>query len=402
MHASRSHQTVSDALMVMREAFRDQAEVGVSSDGNLIYVNPNRKQPDPVSRPDPATVKAVLTAKIENELAHRWRSADELRRHIKDKLPSLAELDFKSDSAAVPLLHYEWEQLLKEANPTGCAEFISSKRVMARREKLVDVLRQSLPKDGVLTPLRDNRYEATFIPTKIAQEEMLRAFDNNKYRGIDTSLNITRQLVLDSRRTNDLQILMPAGDGMKSETVHLKHPEAEQTADTLKKFAELRHTHEHKVSKKSPQDQTDSTDKNFMQVLSMIADQTLCNHLHELRSGFASDGLVIFNPDSTNTLRQLAIDNDGNPVITFREEMISRSFVAVNVSIEALALKSPPKNTPVTSENSTFSFNATLTVSREDAEQGFLRTRFISPPEMSIKFSLDWQKIDPILAREWP
>lgn len=402
MRASQSHQTVSDALMVMREAFRDEVQVAVSSDGNLVYVNPNRKEHDPAVRPDPDTVRGALTAKIENELAPRWGSADELRRHIKAKLPSLAEIDFNPNSAAIPLLHHEWEELLKETNPVGCAEFISNKKVMARREKLVDVLRQSLPMDGVLTPLNDNRYEATFTPPQADQEEMLRSLENNKYRGIDPSLNITHQLVLDSRRTDDLQILIPTSDDKKRETIDIKHLPAKQTADALKKLTERRHTRGPDVSKKSPQDQTDSADKNFMQVLSMMTDQTLSNHLVEIQSGMSRDGALIFNPDSKTSRRQLAIDNNGNPIITFRQEILSRSFVAVNVSIEALALKSPPKNMPLTSENSTFSFNAALTVSREDAEQGVLRARFISPPEVNIKFSIDWQKIDPILAKTWP
>lgn len=402
MRASQSHQTVNDALMVMREAFRDQAEVGISSDDNLVYVNPNRRDQDSAIRSDPDAVRGVLTAKIENELAPRWGSADELRRHIKAKLPSLADINFKPGSAAIPLLHHEWEQLLKETNPVRCAEFVSNKRVMARREKLVDVLRQALPKDGVLTPLDDNHYEVTLTASQADQAEMLQSFENNKYRSVDPSLNITHQLVKDSRRTNDLQVLNPPRHDIKRETIHLEHPKPKQVADTLKKLTELRHTRESDVSQRSPQDQTDSADKNFMQVLSMMADQTLGNHLNELRGGMAGDGTVIFNPDSRRNLRQLAIDNDGNPIITIREETLSRSFIAVNVTNEAFALKSQPKNTPITSANSTFSFNAALTVSRKDAEQGLLRARFISPPETTIKFSLDWQKIDPILAREWP
>lgn len=402
MRASQAHQTVTDALMVMREAFRDQAEVAVNPDGNLVYVNPSRKDQDPASRSDPEMVRIVLAAKIENELAAQWRSLDELRRHIKSKLPSLAEIDFKPENPAIPLLHHEWEELLKETNPISRAEFVSNKRVMARREKLVDVLREALPKNGVLTPLNDNRYEATLIASEAQQEEMLTAFTNNKYRSIDTSLNITNQLVKDSHRANDLQILMPARGDIKRETIHLSHAPAEQTADALKNLTELRHTRQTEVSKKSPQDQSDSADRNFMQVLSMITDQTLRNHLSELRTGMLGNGPVIFNPDNATSHRQLAIDNDGNPIITIREETLSRSFVALDVAIDALGLKSPPKNVSIDNENSTFSFAAALTLSRKDAEQGMLRARFIGPPELSIKFSLDWQKIDPILAREWP
>jgi hypothetical protein len=327
---------------------------------------------------------------------------DELRRHIKSKLPSLAEIDFKPENPAIPLLHHEWEELLKETNAVSCAEFVSNKRVMARREKLVDVLREALPKNGVLTPLNDNRYEATLVASEAQQEEMLTAFTNNKYRSIDTSLNITNQLVKDSHRANDLQILMPARGDIKREKIQLNHAPAEQTANTLKHLTELRHTRQTEVSKKSPQDQSDSADRNFMQVLSMITDQTLRNHLNELRTGMLGNGPVIFNPDNATSLRQLAIDNDGNPLITIREETLSRSFVALDVAIDALGLKSPPKNAPISNENSTFSFAAALTVSRKDAEQGILRARFIGPPELTIKFSLDWQKIDPILAREWP
>jgi hypothetical protein len=195
---------------------------------------------------------------------------------------------------------------------------------------------------------------------------------------------------------------MPTRGGIKRETVHLIKAPAAQTADTLKKLTELRHTRESEVSKKSPQDQSDTADRNFMQVLSMMTDQTLRNHLHEFRAGMLGGGTVIFNPDNATSLRQLAIDNDGNPVITIREDTLSRSFVALDVAIDALGLKSPPNNTPISNENSTFSFTAALTVSRKDAEQVLLRARFISPPELSIKFSLDWQKIDPILARQWP
>jgi hypothetical protein len=402
MRASQAHQTVNDALMVMREAFRDQAEVGVNPDGNLVYVNPSRKDQDPASRSDPDMVRVVLAAKIENELAAKWRSLDELRRYIKSKLPSLDEIDLKPENPAIPLLHHEWEELLKETNPVSGAEFTSNKRVMARREKLVDVLREALPKDGVLTPLNDNRYEATLVASEAQQEEMLTAFKNNKYRSIDTSLNITNQLAKDSKRANDLQILMPARREIKRETIQLNHAPAEQTADALKHLTELRHTRQAEVSKKSPQDQSDRADRNFMQVLSMITDQTLRNHLSELRTGMLGDGAVIFNPDHATSHRQLAIDNDGNPIITIREETLSRSFVALDVAIDGLGLKSPPKNTPISNENSTFSFTAALTVSRKDAEQGILRARFIGPPELTIKFSLDWQKIDPILARKWP
>lgn len=402
MRASQAHQTVNDALMVMREAFRDQAEVGVNPDGNLVYVNPSRRDQNPASRSEPGMVRAVLAAKIENELASQWRSLDELRRHIKSKLPSLTEIDFKPENLAIPLLHHEWEELLRETNPVSGAEFASNKRVMARREKLVDVLREALPKDGVLTPLNDHRYEATLVASKAQQEEMLTAFTNNKYRGIDTSLNITHQLVKDSPRDNDLQILMPTRGDIKRETVHLINAPAEQTADALKKLTDLRHTRGSEVSKKSPQDQSDTADRNFMQVLAMMTDQTLRNHLHEFRAGMLGGGTVIFNPDNATSLRQLAIDNDGNPVITIREDTLSRSFVALDVAIDALGLKSPPKNTPISNENSTFSFTAALTVSRKDAEQGILRARFIGPPELTIKFSLDWQKIDPILARKWP
>jgi hypothetical protein len=402
MRASQAHQTVSDALMVMREAFRDQAEVGVNPDGNLVYINPSRKDQDRASRPDPEKVRSVLAAKIENELAAQWRSLDELRRHIKTKLPSLAEIDFKPDSPAIPLLHHEWEELLKDTDPVGRAEFASNKRVMARREKLVDVLRKCLPSDGILTPLNDNCYEATRTPSKAQQEEMLNAFNNNKYRSINTSLNITNQLVNDSRRTHDLQILMPARGGIHRETIHVNHAPAQQTANALKKLTELRHAPQAEISKNSPQDLSDSADRNFMQVLSMVADQTLQNHLSELRTGMLGDGPVLFNPDNVISLRQLAIDNDGNPIITIREETLSRSFVAFEVAIDSLELKSPPKNTPITSENSTFSFKAALTLSKADAEQGILNARFIEPPEMNVKFSLDWQKIDPILAREWP
>ncbi len=402
MRASQAHQTVNDALMVMREAFRDQAEVGVNSDGNLVYINPSRKNQDLASRPDAEIVREVLAAKIENELASQWRSLDELRRHIKTKLPSLAEIDFKPENPAIPLLHHEWEELLKETSPVSRAEFVLNKRVMARREKLVDVLREALPKEGMLTPLNDNRYEATIVASEAQQEEMLTAFINNKYRSIDTSLNITSQLVKDSHRANDLQILMPTRGDIKRETIHLIHAPAQKTADALKKLTELRHTRQSEVSKRSPQDQSDSAERNFMQVLSMMTDQTLQNHLSELRAGMLGDRPVIFNPDNTISLRQLAIDNDGNPVITIREETLSRSFVAFDVDIDALGLKSPPKNASINNENSTFSFTASLTVSRKDAEQGMLRARFTSPPELSIKFSLDWQKIDPILARKWP
>jgi hypothetical protein len=388
--------------MVMREAFRDQAEVGVNPDGNLVYVSPSRKDQDSASRSDPEMVRVVLAAKIENELASQWRSLDELRRHIKTVLPSLAEIDFKPENPAISLLHHEWEELLKETNPVSRAEFVSNKSVMARREKLVDVLREALPKNGVLTPLNDNRYEATLVASEAQQEEMLTAFTNNKYRSIETSLNITNQLVKDSHRANDLQILMPARGDIKRETIQLNYAPAEQTADALKHLTELRHTRQTEVSKKSPQDQSDSADRNFMQVLSMITDQTLRNHLNELRTGMLGDRPVIFNPDNPTSLRQLTIDNDGNPIITIREETLSRSFVALNVVQDALGLKSPPKNAPISNENSTFSFAAALTVSRKDAEQGMLRARFIGPPELSIKFSLDWQKIDPILAREWP
>lgn len=401
MRASQSHQTVNDALMVMQEAFRDKAEVGVSAHGNLVYVNPNRNTQHSAIRPDPDAVRGVLIAKIENELAPRWGSADELRRHIKAKLPSLADINFKPGSAAITRLQHEWEQLLKETNPAGCAEFVSNKIGMARREKLVDVLRQALPKDGVLTPLDDNHYEVTLSASQADQEEMLESFENNKYRSVDPSVNITHQLVKDSRRSNDLQVLMPARHDIKRETIHLEHPKPEQVADTLKKLTELRHTREPDVSQRSPQDQTDSADKNFMQVLSMMADQTLGNHLDELRRGMTGDGTLIFNPDIRRNLRQLAIDNDGNPIITFREETLSRSFIALNVTNDAFALKSPPKNTPITSANSTFSFNAALTVSRKDAEQGLLRARFISPPEVTIRFSLDWTEIDKVLSRTW-
>lgn len=273
---------------------------------------------------------------------------------------------------------------------------------MARREKLVDVLREALPKNGVLTPLNDNRYEATLVATEAQQEEMLTAFTNNKYRSIDTSLNITNQLVKDSHRANDLQILMPARGDIKRETIHLNHAPANQTADALKNLTELRHTRQTEVSKKSPQDQSDSADRNFMQVLSMITDQTLRNHLSELRTGMLGNGPVLFNPDNATSHRQLAIDNDGNPIITIREETVSRSFVAFDVATEPLELKSPSKNTPITSEDSTFSFKAALTISKADAEQGILNARFIDPPEMNVKLSLDWKKIDPILAKKWP
>ncbi len=402
MRASQAHQTVNDALMVMREAFRDQVEVGVNSDGNLVYINPSRKNQDLASRPDAETVREVLAAKIENELASQWRSLDELRRHIKSKLPSLDEIVLKPENPAIPLPHHDWEELLKETNPVSGAEFASNKRVMARREKLVDVLREALPKNGVLTPLNDNRYEATLVASEAQQEEMLTAFTNNKYRSIKTSLNITNQLDKDSHRANDLQILMPARREIKRETIQLNHAPAEQTADALKYLTELRHTRQTEVSKKSPQDQSDSADRNFMQVLSMITDQTLRNHLNNLQADMLGNRPVIFNPDNATSLRQLAIDNDGNPLITIREETLSRSFVALDVTIDALGLKSPPKNAPIGNENSTFSFAAALTISRKDAEQGILRARFIGPPELTIKFSLDWQKIDPILARQWP
>jgi hypothetical protein len=195
---------------------------------------------------------------------------------------------------------------------------------------------------------------------------------------------------------------MPARGDIKRETIHLNHTPANQTADALKNLTELRHTRQTEASKKSPQDQSDSADRNFMQVLSMITDQTLRNHLSELRTGMLGNGPVLFNPDHATSLRQLAIDNDGNPIITIREETLSRSVVAFDVATEPLELKSPSMNTPITGEDSTFSFKTALTISKADAEQGILNARFIDPPEMNIKFSLDWQKIDPILARTWP
>jgi hypothetical protein len=402
MRASQAHQTVNDALMVMREAFRDQAEIGVDPDGNLVYVNPSLKDQNPASRSEPGMVRAVLAAKIENELGAQWASLDELRRHIKTKLPSLAEIDFKPENPAIPLLHHEWEELLKETNPGSGAEFVSNKRVMARREKLVDVLRKALPKNGVLTPLNDSRYEATLVASEAQQQQMLTDFANNNYRTIDVSLNITKQLVKDSYRTNDLQILLPARGDIKRETIHLNRAPAQQTADALKYLTQLRHTRQTEVSKKSPQDQSDIADRNFMQVLSMITDQTLRNHLNNLQTDMLGNRPVIFNRNNVTSLKQLAIDKEGNPIITIREDTLSRSFIAYDVSSNELELKSPPQNTPISNENSTFSFAAALTVSRKDAERGILSARFIGPPELSIKFSLDWQKIDPALAREWP
>lgn len=242
MKTSNAPQTAREALMVMREAFRDQAAVGVSSAGELVYVNPDRPGNTSIDVASPDEVRNVLTAKIENELARSHTSIEQLRTHIKKTLPSLAAVDFRADNPAIPVLLCEWEELLKQTDPVRSAEFQTDKRMMARREKLVDFLRNCLPAEGELTPLPNNHYEARISASVDQQQQILGAFEVNQYRDIDTALNITKQLVKDSPRLNDLRILMPARAEAKREVSHLHHAPANQFAAALQQLTRLRHT----------------------------------------------------------------------------------------------------------------------------------------------------------------
>lgn len=406
MRAPPVHQNVNEALMVMREAFRDQVEVAVNRDGNLVYVNPHLNSQDPACVPDLDNVRSTLAAKIENELAPACASIEELRRHIKTRLPSLSDVDFKTDNPAIPFLQCEWEELLKANDPVACAEFVSTKKVMARREKLVDFLRKSLPPAGGLTPLEDNLYQITLLPSTKQQNQMLQKFMTNANRGINTSLNITQQLVKDSHRANDLHLLMPSSASERRIVVHLKNAPADQTAEALRKFTEQRHTHQtaknELPSDRLPQDRQDQSDKNFMQVLSMMSDQTLMNCFDDLQNDMFGIEHMIFNGDGDARFRQLLTDSRGNPTLTFRSNRLSRSLIAPDISIDSLALKSPTRGEPVNDKNHTFSFKAGVVVDKSEAEQGKLSARFLGPPELSISFSLDWKKIDPVLAKAWP
>lgn len=392
--------------MVMREAFRDQAGVGVNPAGELVYVNPDRPDKASVDLASPDDVRKVLAAKIENELARSHTSIEQLRTHIKKNLPSLGKVDFEPGNPAIPLLLCEWEALLKQTDPVRSGEFQTDKRVMARREKLVDFLRGWLPTGGDLTPLGNNQYEASIHPSIEQQAQMLEDFEHNNYRGIDASLNITKQLVKDSPRSNDLQILMPGRRDAKREVIPLRHaPETAAAAalQALTRSRQVRDTDAGATSRvNKPQDQLDTSDRNFMQVLSMMTDQTLLNHLDSLQADMLGNHQLIFNRDDEQRRRQLLIDNDGNPVLTITEEKLSRSFVAMDIGIHPLPLKSPPRGVPISSETATFSFRAALTIGKADAEQGRLRARFIAPPELNIRFALDWKRIDPILANVWP
>ncbi len=403
MRASQAHQTVSDALMVMREAYRDQTEVGVNPDGNLVYVNPNRKDQGPASPSDPKMVRIVLAAKIEQELAAQWRSLDELRRHIKSKLPSLAEIDFKPENLAIPLLHHEWEELLKETNPVRRAEFVSNKRVMARREKFVDFLRSCLPSGGAIIPFTGYRYETSVVPPKEQQEQILEKFKKNDFRKIDTRLNISAQLVTDSHRQN-LQIHLPAIASESAVIIELNHATPEATAAALRKLTERRRQltrADTKIGAQSPQDIQELADKRFMQVLSRLSDQTLLNILNELIVSATGNEKLVFSGSEAAYPKQLTIDQNGNPVITLESKIMSRSVMAYEVSSDELPLESPQHGTPVNDSNWTIHFKAVVTIDKTDAEQGKLRARFIGEPEVTLRMSPDWQKIDQVLARAW-
>jgi hypothetical protein len=406
MKPSTQFQTVNEAMLVMREAFRDQVQVAINRQGDLVYANHHRNNTAPIDLTDPEKTRSVLTAKIENELASSFKSLAELRGHIKEKLPSLREVDFKPDNPAIPVLQCEWEALLSQTDPAKRAEFDHSKKIMARREKLVDFLRNSLPPNGEITPFADNLYEATLTPSQEQQERLLNAYENNAYRSINSTLNITDQQVKDSRRDRDLHMLMPATPDKKRDVVHLKNAAPEQTAAALRELTKQRHTRRTSIAENTParlpQDQLDSADKNFMQVLSMMSDQTLMVRLGDLQSMLFSSENLLFNSDDEARLRQMMLDNDGNPVMTFSLQKLSRSLIAPDISMDALPLKSPTRGTPVGESNSTFTFRAGVMIKRSDAEQGRLRAQFIGTPELNIRFSLDWQKIDPILAKAWP
>lgn len=406
MKSIPARQTAQEALMVMREAFRDQAGVGVDPAGELVYVNPDRPDKAAADRASPDDVRKVLAAKIENELARSHTSIEQLRNHIRKNLPSLERVDLAPGNPAIPLLVCEWEALLRQTDPKRSIAFEADKRAMARREKLVDFLRGCLPGGGDLTPLGSNQYEATIHPSTEQQAQMLEDFEHNAYRAIDASLNITKQLVKDSPRSNDLQILMPGRRDAKREVIALRHAPEQAAAAALRALTRSRHLRATGAGEPShvskPQDPLESSDRNFMQVLSMMTDQTLLNHLDSLQADMLGNHQLIFSRDDDQRRRQLLIDNDGNPVLAIAEEKLSRSFVAMDIGIQPFPLKSPPLGTPMSNDTATFSFRAAVTLRKEDAEQGRLRARFIGTPELNLRFALDWERIDPILAKLWP
>lgn len=377
--------------------------VAIDDRCNLSYVNPDLPGKAVPVKPDMDAIRRVLSAKIENELAPFSNKMTALRAHIKRKLPSLDKLELRDGDPSVPLLQYEWEEILKQTAPAEHAACLSGKRVMARREKFVDFLRSHLPPGGAIIPFYGYRYETSVVPTKGQQEQLLDKFEKNDYSKIDTRLNISAQLVMDSNRQN-LQIHLPAIASESAVIIELNHATPEATAAALRKLTERRHqltSADTKIGAQSPQDIQELADKRFMQVLSRLSDQTLLNILNDLIVSATGNGELVFRGSESAYPKQLTIDQNGNPVITLEGKIMSRSIIAYEVSSDELPLESPQRGTPVNDSNWTIRFKAVVTIDKTDAEQGRLRARFIGEPEVKLRMSPDWQKIDQVLARAW-
>ncbi len=405
MKAYQAHQTVNQALIVLRQAFLDEAQVAINSDSNLVYVNPARRDPAPFKIPDPVAVREILAAKIEHELAPFHNSMDALRLHIKQELPSLNEVGVKEDDQVIPSLLHEWEEMLKQIDPAGSANFAKDKRIMARRETLVKFLCSCLPASGTLTPLDGQRYEALLTSSPEQMQMVLDSYQNNGNRSIDPELNITNQLIKDSHRQDDLHVLIPTEIGARRGATQLKFATKEATADALRTLTAERHRRSDTAalaSENAPKDRSDLADKNFMQVLSMMSDQTLRNQLDDLKAMMMGNGAVIFETSRLNSSRHLLIDAAGNAVVTVREEHNAKSLYATAFFVDPIALEATSSDTSLHEAKPTMSFNAAVMVEKADAEQGLLRPRFIGRPELAISFSIDWKKMDQLLARKWP